>query len=62
MKFLVTTLALVFASTVFSAEPTKAPAKKPAVEKKCDPLKQKDCKKAEPSANKPVPKKKIEPK
>lgn len=62
MKFLVATLALVFASTAFSAEPAKVPSKKAPVEKKCDPLKQKDCVKAPPSANKPVPKKKTEEK
>ena len=71
MKSLMTIVLSVFALTSFAAEPAKAPvvtpaakapAKKPAAEKKCDPLKQKDCKKAEPSANKPVPKKQAEPK
>ena len=55
-------MALVFAGTAFAADPAKPPAKKAPVEKKCDPLKQKDCTKAEPSANKPVPKKKAEAK
>jgi len=62
MKSLILTMALVFAGTAFAAEPAKPPAKKAPVEKKCDPLKQKDCTKAEPSANKPVPKKKAEAK
>ena len=63
MKHILIILAMVFSTTSFAAEKTKpAPAAKPAVTKKCDPLKQKDCKKDAPSANKPIPKKKAEPK
>jgi hypothetical protein len=66
MKFLITTAFLLAMSVSWAAEPVKKtePVKKeqkaaPA-KKNCDMLKDKNCDKAAPSANKPIPKKKKE--
>lgn len=68
-KSLIVALALVFSSASFAADATKAvqndpkkttQASKP--KKNCDMLKDKNCDKAPPSANKPIPKKKKEAK
>jgi hypothetical protein len=71
MKFLLI-LALCFGITsVYAADPTKAVQndtksksvqKQTAPKKNCDMLKDKNCNKAAPSANKPIPKKKSETK
>jgi Cu/Ag efflux protein CusF len=63
MKSLIVALALMFSSVSFAAEPSKSVQKQTAPAKKqCDMLKDKNCDKAPPSANKPVPKKKKEAK
>jgi hypothetical protein len=66
MKHLLVLLALSFSSATFAVDATKAVQNdKPKVEQKkapakknCDMLKDKNCDKAPPSANKPIPKKK----
>lgn len=67
MKQILLAVAIAFSSSlVYAAEPAKKEVKKeqkaPAAKKPCDMLKDKNCDKAPPSANKPVPKKKKEAK
>lgn len=49
-----------FGTSSFAAEPSKPAPKQEAKKKSCDALKDKNCKKQAPSANKPVPKKKVD--
>lgn len=67
MKYLITTAFLLAMSVSWASEPTKKPEpvkkeQKAPAKKNCDMLKDKNCDKAPPSANKPVPKKKAEAK
>jgi|LauGreDrversion4_2_1035121.scaffolds.fasta_scaffold99169_4 hypothetical protein len=65
MKHLLVLLALSFSSVAFADASKAVQNDKPAIEQKkapakknCDMLKDKNCDKAPPSANKPIPKKK----